>query len=259
MSRGRAQLEQGVRKLVERSLQRSGPGATFTAAVIAAVAMVPSPAQAAPATGATATGGYLAWTALGLAAAVAIGIFASSMLESPAVDVAQHVPAPAAVSTEVVVATALPESRPAGERFRSLASAARVAAGPSDNANTPTPEASGYDSISDVLHHPLARRIDVDLSNASVENVLRMLGEAGGVDIIVRGDIASSVTFDLQATTVQEALDATLEQAAAVWREVDMVRVVGGAVPAGPSVDSSEPITISVVDVPFCGRDAAFA
>ena len=119
----------------------------------------------------------------------------------------------------------------------------------------PPPRAPGIlihddDAISVELHDMLARKVDVVLSGASVPNVLQMLGEVGGVEVVIRGEVGSEVTFDLRATTVMEALDETLEQAGAEWREVSVVRVLDGGARPGLPIEG-RPMTLDVREVPF--------
>ena len=65
LSRGRRMLQAEMLKFVEKSLERSKPGATFTAAVLAAVATIPPPAKAASIGAATVkASSWLKWSAI---------------------------------------------------------------------------------------------------------------------------------------------------------------------------------------------------
>jgi RNA polymerase sigma factor (sigma-70 family) len=255
LSRGREKLQAELCSLIERTLRSSGPGAAFTATVMAAVAAAPAPAHAAGphAVASTAAAakpgaslGMLGLLGGGLAIAIATASLAligsSPSSEEPAVS-------SVALATEptVTAAQVAPPTPPIpGRHYRPLEQSAASASTPSgDPLDQEEPNA-----ISTELADRLSRQLEVELNQASVTNVLRLLGEAGGVEVIVRGDIASEVTFDLRASTVQEALDETLDQAAAVWSEVSMVKVTKGTSPAGPLL-SSGAIDLRLVDADF--------
>lgn len=261
LSRGRAKLEQGAQDRVARTLKENAPTATFTASVLAAIASMPLPAHAASSATVPAKSAGLLKLALGAGAAaavVALGIGAFSS-RGPAAD-----PTPASVSGDASALVTTrgetapqPSSRPTASAPRSPWLRPRALA-PSFASPPPSQQANDADPISPELHARLARKIDLDLKEANVHEVLRLLGQVGGTEIIVTGDIDSDVSFRLRATSVIEALDVTLEQAGAVWREVPRVRIVGGPGPAGPPIDGS-PITMELVDVPFAAVAEAFS
>jgi len=256
LSRGRSQLETRVRGLVEQALRTTGPGTAFTASVVAAVLVAPTTAHAAPAAAASGSMGKAALLGIGIAGAVALGATALASLGAPetsrAVAITTAATADPAPSTNSAAPTpSLPEA-PLGRRHRAVERAEPAAA--SDDSDP----WGGADTVSPELRRQLSRRIDIDLSEASVTDVLRMLGDVGQVNIVVRGDIASDVTFDLHATTVLEALDETLQQAAAVWREVPLVRVVDGPGPVGPPVEGPK-LTLVLREVDFRQAMGGFA
>jgi hypothetical protein len=241
LSRGRSRLEANMRDAVSRRLKRAAPGAAFTAAVAAALVSAPRTAVASSSVGVSA-----AW--LGAAAVVAAAAV-GAMLLIPAAPLAE---APASMSASTVAPALAATVAPAGNER-----AARARWFRPRKPSAPPPARAEHaamqqddDRISLALHQQLARKIDIDLNDAAVGNVIAFLGEAGGVDIVVTGDIASNVTFDLHATTVMEALDETLEQAGAVWREVSLVRVVAST--ERPGIPGAfRPITLEVADAAF--------
>jgi len=55
------------------------------------------------------------------------------------------------------------------------------------------------------------RKISINLSNADVHDVLRILAEAGGVNIIVGDDVKGRVTLKLTNIPWDQALDLVLQ------------------------------------------------
>src|SRR3990172_11351164 len=53
-------------------------------------------------------------------------------------------------------------------------------------------------------------RIDVRVKGADLVDVINMLAEKAGYNIVVGADVSGKVTFDLHGVTVQDALDAAL-------------------------------------------------
>lgn len=54
------------------------------------------------------------------------------------------------------------------------------------------------------------RRIDLDLKNADIHNILRLLSEVGNVNIITSDDVQGSVTIKMKAVPWDQALDVIL-------------------------------------------------
>jgi type IV pilus assembly protein PilQ len=54
------------------------------------------------------------------------------------------------------------------------------------------------------------RRIDLDLKNADIHNILRLLSEVGNVNIITSDDVSGSVTIKMKAVPWDQALDVIL-------------------------------------------------
>jgi len=54
------------------------------------------------------------------------------------------------------------------------------------------------------------RRIDLDLKNADIHNILRLLSEVGNVNIITSDDVVGSVTIKMKAVPWDQALDVIL-------------------------------------------------
>jgi len=59
----------------------------------------------------------------------------------------------------------------------------------------------------------LGRTIDLDLKDADINSVLRMLAEAGQVDVVLDEPIEGTVTMELKGVPVGAALDSVLESA----------------------------------------------
>ncbi|NUO54261.1 MAG: sigma-70 family RNA polymerase sigma factor [Polyangiaceae bacterium] len=231
LSRGREQLTESVRTTVERALGKTGPGAAFTAAVVAAAASLPKSAHAAPvaksgSVGAMALlGGLLAIGSVVGGAWLYSSSSASTDVESgaPSASAVAHAGLPSA-STDLRSKSTAP-----GPHFRPRARG-RAAALPLKQPDEDNP-------IRPAVSQALSRRIDLELNEASPRDVLRLLAEVSNTPIVVKGAIGSDVTYQLRAVTVQQALDETLEQAGAVWRDVDVIRVYGGRSPAGPRLE----------------------
>ncbi|NUO47620.1 MAG: sigma-70 family RNA polymerase sigma factor [Polyangiaceae bacterium] len=230
LSRGREQLTESVRTMVERALGKTGPGAAFTAAVVAAAASLPKSAHAAPV---AKSGPVGTMTLLGglLAVGSVVGGAWLVSSSSPSSDIGSGVP-----SASAVVLAGLPsastdsrsKSTTPGPHFRPRARR-RAAALPLQQADD--------DAVRPQVTHALSRRIDLELNEASPRDVLRLLSEISNTPIVVKGAIGSDVTYALHAVTVQQALDETLEQAGAVWSDVDVIKVYGGRSPAGPRLE----------------------
>ncbi len=259
LSRGRLQLEKRVQSLVERTLKRSAPGAALTAAILAAVALEPGTAHASPAPRAPSASPRLAVGKLALAGAGAVALLALgvAMLGGPGANAVRGAAVPSETATAIApVVQAAPAARTSTATRRWLRPRALSAPGPAGVAS-PRRTIDG-EAVSDALRARLDRKVDLELNEAAVGDVLRLLGELAGTEIVVRGEIAPDVTFRLHATTVMEALDETLEQAGAEWRETDVIRVVGGEGPRGPRLDAP-PISLEVRDVPFAQVAEAFS
>lgn len=232
LSRGREKLTETVREMVERTLQRSGPGAAFTAAVVAAIASLPEPAAAQKVSRAAQPAGA------GALAAVAGGALAM-LVAAGAVWLGSRSEQEVAGGAAVTAANAASAQASA---VRAGASAAPKEGGPHFRRR---PERAGARAAAPYYHDgvvnmrpqvvgALDRKIDLVLNEAAPREILKLLGEVAETPIVVVGDLPSDVSMDVHAVTVRQALDETLERAGGVWQDVDMVRVVGTPGPAGP-------------------------
>jgi type IV pilus assembly protein PilQ len=75
------------------------------------------------------------------------------------------------------------------------------------------------------------RRIDLDLKNADVHNVLRLLSEVGNVNIITSDDVTGSVTIKMKSVPWDQALDVILTaKGLGMIRRGNLLRVAPQAV-----------------------------
>jgi type IV pilus assembly protein PilQ len=75
------------------------------------------------------------------------------------------------------------------------------------------------------------RRIDLDLKNADIHNILRLLSEVGNVNIITSDDVAGSVTIKMKAVPWDQALDVILTaKGLGMVRRGNLLRVAPQAV-----------------------------
>jgi type IV pilus assembly protein PilQ len=75
------------------------------------------------------------------------------------------------------------------------------------------------------------RRIDLDLKNADIHNILRLLSEVGNVNIITSDDVGGSVTIKMKAVPWDQALDVILTaKGLGMVRRGNLLRVAPQAV-----------------------------
>lgn len=70
------------------------------------------------------------------------------------------------------------------------------------------------------------KKIDLDLVNADLTNVCRLLGELGDANVVVSDGVTGSVTVKMKAVAWDEALDAILASKGYVAERVGTVIVV---------------------------------
>lgn len=264
VSRARAKLAERVQAMVERSLRKSGPGATFTAGVMTAIAALPRDASAAAASEvSSATQPAAAKSALGLGllpAALlvgAMGLGAYLLVGRGAEPRGAHPIASESARSATHGSSALgraPDGRDEqayGQRWASAAQPRRAKLAPTAAAADPAPVRAQVASALD-------RRIDLTLNQAKTTEVLALLADVAATPIVVSGELDDTVSVDLRAVTVRDALDETLEAAHAVWEEVDLVRVTATAGPMGPALEGAE-VDLRLVEAPLGDVVAALA
>ena len=75
------------------------------------------------------------------------------------------------------------------------------------------------------------RRIDLDLKNADIHNVLRLLAEVGNVNVITADDVAGSITIKMKSVPWDQALDIILgAKGLGMVRKGNLIRVAPAAV-----------------------------
>jgi hypothetical protein len=70
------------------------------------------------------------------------------------------------------------------------------------------------------------RRITLDVREADIHNVLRLLAEEGGANIVVDADVRGRVTMRLENVTVEDAFLAVLESQGLGWTSRGAVTLV---------------------------------
>jgi hypothetical protein len=110
----------------------------------------------------------------------------------------------------VVVACAMPED----ERPQPLTPPAALVGipGPTPTrvlapAPAPAPAPALAPAPSPASPHRSARRIDLDVKNADIHDVCRMLADVGGVNIVVADNVQGSVTIAMRRVPWDQALD----------------------------------------------------
>lgn len=250
LRRGRELLEASVHEIVTRSLRRAGPGAAFTAAVAAALMAAPAPAHAATPNQRSpqrpfSTLAKLAIVSGGAAALIALGSVSMHRNSAPN----------ALSSAESTTASA---SAQGSDDRHAKAQTKRPWLGPGDlshvpsrHTRTPAVDAAAEGEVVSVeLAQRLKTKVDLDLKDASLRDVLRLLSEVAGVPIISRRHNDSDVSLKLQATTVLDALDQVLEQDDSVWRQTEAVHVIADEKGPTSTLDGTN-ITLELAAVPF--------
>jgi type IV pilus assembly protein PilQ len=75
------------------------------------------------------------------------------------------------------------------------------------------------------------RRIDLDLKNADIHNVLRLLSEVGNVNVITADDVSGSITIKMKSVPWDQALDVILSaKGLGMVRRGNLLRVAPQAV-----------------------------
>lgn len=75
------------------------------------------------------------------------------------------------------------------------------------------------------------RRIDLDLKDADIHNILRLLADVGKVNIITTDDVSGSVTIRLRNVPWEQALDVVLQaKSLGMVRQGNLIRVAPAAV-----------------------------
>ena len=75
------------------------------------------------------------------------------------------------------------------------------------------------------------RRIDLDLKNADIHNVLRLLSEVGNVNVVTADDVVGSVTIKMKSVPWDQALDIILNaKGLGMVRRGNLIRVAPQAV-----------------------------
>lgn len=70
------------------------------------------------------------------------------------------------------------------------------------------------------------RRVDIDLKDADIHNVLRLLSEEGGVNVVTSDDVSGSVTIRMNNVPWDQALDVILQaKGLGMVRRGNMIRV----------------------------------
>jgi RNA polymerase sigma factor (sigma-70 family) len=248
LSRGREKLNEAVRDLVERSLRRTGPGAAFTAAVVASIASLPQPVKAQPVARAARPAFFKAAIVGGAIAAVvaagAVWVGAGKAPDEP----------PGAGSSAAALAAAAPAASTSSKR--AAAERANAEGGPHYRPRPGVTRGGSPSAVEDdeglppALSAALDRKVDLVLNQAAPREVLKLLGQIAETPIVVVGDLPSDVSVNIHAVTLRQALDETLEHAGGVWEDVELVRVVDSPGPSGPMLEGPE-LDITVQEADF--------
>lgn len=248
LSRGREKLNDAVRELVERSLRRTGPGAAFTAAVVASIASLPKLAKAQPVARATRPAPFRAAIVGGaIAAVVAAGVVWIGPGKAP--DAAPGTGSSAAARAAAAPAAATSPNRAAaqkaiaegGPHYRRRPGVSRAGS---------LPAVEDDDGLPPKLSAALDHKVDLVLNQAAPKEVLKLLGQIAETPIVVVGELPSDVSVDIHAVTLRQALDETLEHAGGVWEDVELVRVIDSPGPSGPLLEGPE-LDVTVEEADF--------